>query len=144
MRRRLALGTVLLMTATSGCTVLRNEWSNKDGDSGNDDRVREAVEQALPDAEEVTVTSGNDGFVQETQVDVTLPDASFDADDLVATARAICDAVELTDAVFVEVIDGSTDTLLDLEGIVALVPALDAPYEPTEVQIEVEDDCPDL
>lgn len=141
-RARLLVALILLEMTQAGCAALRNEWSGKHGGPDVDSEVRTAVEQALPLSTDVSVSSHKNGFSQEMNVAVTLANPSFDADALIATARAICEAVELTDVVYLEVTDGSADTHLDLAALVtAHLPDLNTPYDPTQVQIEVDGDC---
>ncbi|MEV4999615.1 hypothetical protein [Nocardioides sp. LML1-1-1.1] len=147
MRTRRALAPVaalgVLVAALSGCAALRNEWSGKHGGPDVDGEVRAAVSGALPDATGVAVRSQKNGFAQEMTVAITFPSATFEAEALLATARAVCGAVDRTDTVFVEVADAPTGHPLDLAPLVAGTP-LDTPYDPTAVRIEVTDDCPAL
>lgn len=143
---RATLAALLVVTLPlTGCAALRNEWSGKHGGPDIDAEVRTAVRNALPKATDVSVGSHKNGFTQEMDVEVTYPDGTFDQDDLLTAARAICGAATLTDDVFLEVTDGSTRTALDLASLASGdAAALDTPYEPTQVQIEVEGDCPEL
>lgn len=147
MPSRRALGPVValgvLVAVLSGCAALRNEWSAKHGGPDVDGEVRAAVRDALPAATEVDVGSRKNGFAQEMTVAITLPAASYDAEALLATARAVCAAVDLTDTVFVEVADASAGRRLDLAPLVPGTP-LDTPYDTTAARIEVADDCPAL
>ncbi len=141
-RVSLIVALAVLTMTLAGCAALRNEWSDKHGGPDIDGRVRAAVQDALPASAEVSVSSHKNGFSQEMDVDVTLADSSFDADDLVAITRAVCEAVEATDVVFLRVADGSLGSRLDLEALVtAQFPDLDTPYDPTQVQLQVEEDC---
>lgn len=142
MRHIIVVLLVACTVALTGCNALRDEWSDKQGGPDVDAQVQAAVEDVLPAAESVTVGSRKDGFSQVVNVGITLPDEEYDAADLTATVAAICDTVANTDDVFVEVTDGRSGEAITLTDLVAdTLPALDTPYDPTEVHIEVEDDC---
>lgn len=144
-RRALPVLLVGFAAVVPGCTSLRNEWSDKHGGPDVDSEVKAAVQEVLPESMEVVVGSHKNGFSQEMNVDVTLPNPSFGADALVATVRAICGAAELTDVVYLEVTDGAAGSHMDLAALVrARLPNLSTPYDPTQVQIEVEEDCAGL
>ena len=133
----IVVGVLVVMSLTS-CTFIAREGQNMRDEqrAALHIQVQEAVGLAVPEAADVGVTTGMDGFATVLSVDLELPDPADASVDLVDRAFGAAFAVDGGQTTFIQLSLRSGDSPIPMADIIA---EMGVQMSPTALDISLDD-----